>query len=53
VTDLALPALTQRRSIWPAFIWAALLAGTVAIALHPGVASWVANYPKGWVLPLA
>jgi glycine betaine/proline transport system permease protein len=53
VTDLALHAPPQRRSVWPALIWAALLAGTVAIALHPEVASWAANYPKGWVLPLA
>jgi glycine betaine/proline transport system permease protein len=53
VTDLALHAPPQRRSIWPALIWVALLAGTVAIALHPEVASWAANYPKGWVLPLA
>jgi glycine betaine/proline transport system permease protein len=53
VTDIALHVPTQRRTIWPAFIWAALLAGTVAIALHPEVASWAANYPKGWVLPLA
>ena len=53
MTDIALHAPPQRRSIWPPIIWAALLAGTVAIALHPEVASWAANYPKGWVLPLA
>ena len=53
MTDLALHAPPQRRSVWPAFIWAALLAGTVAIALHPEVAGWAANYPKGWVVPLA
>jgi glycine betaine/proline transport system permease protein len=53
VTDVALYLPPQRRSIWPALIWALLLAGTVAIALHPQMASWAANYPKGWVLPLA
>jgi len=53
VTDVALQLPSQRRSIWPALIWAALLTGTVAIALHPEVAGWAANYPKGWVLPLA
>ncbi|HJR21092.1 MAG TPA: ABC transporter permease subunit, partial [Dongiaceae bacterium] len=53
MTDVALHLPQQRRSIWPALVWALLLAGTVAIALHPQVASWAANYPKGWVLPLA
>jgi glycine betaine/proline transport system permease protein len=53
VTDVALHAPAQRRSIWPTLVWAVLLTGTVALALHPEVASWAANYPKGWVLPLA
>ncbi|HJT15182.1 MAG TPA: ABC transporter permease subunit [Dongiaceae bacterium] len=53
MTDVALYLPQQRRSIWPALVWAALIAGTVAVALHPQVASWAANYPKGWVLPLA
>ena len=43
MTDVALYLPQQRRSIWPALVWAALIAGTVAIALHPQVANWAAN----------
>ena len=53
MTDIALHAPPRSRSVWPALVWAVLIAGTVAIAFHPQVAGWAANYPMGWVLPLA
>ncbi len=54
MTDLALHRPhEQRAAAWPVLIWIVLIAGTVAIALYPQYASWAANYPKGWVLPLA
>ena len=53
MTEVALYAPLQRRTAWPTLIWIALIAGTVAIALHPDVAGWAANYPKSWILPLA
>ena len=53
MTDLALHAPRQRSAAWPVLLWIVLIGGTVAIALYPQYASWAANYPKGWVLPLA
>jgi glycine betaine/proline transport system permease protein len=52
VTDLALGS-TQRRTAWPAILWAVLLFGTLALGMNHQLLSWAAEYPKSWVLPLA
>jgi glycine betaine/proline transport system permease protein len=52
MTDLALGA-PPRQSGWAALIWLPLLAGTIALGMHHDYAPWAADYPKGWVLPLA
>ena len=51
MTDVALHAPLQRRTAWPMLIWIVLIAGTVAIALHPDVVAWAGNYPKAWIVP--
>ena len=52
MTDIALGA-SPRRTAWPAFVWLALVAGTVALSMHHELAPWAADYPKKWVLPVA
>ena len=52
MTDIALGA-APRRTVWPAFVWLALLAAMIALGMHHELAPWAADYPKKWVLPLA
>ena len=53
MTDIALRTGPPRRAIWPVILWAALLAGTIALGMQHQLLPWAADYPKPWVLPLA